>query len=60
LNGLKLVPVHPEDYFLASELGRNYNLLPNDALHLAVMRRTQIVNIAARDSDFERADVIVV
>lgn len=40
--------------------GRDYNLLPNDALHLAVMRRMQIVNIATRDSDFERADEIVV
>ena len=60
LDGLKLIPVQPEDYLLASNLGRAYNLLPIDALHLSAMRRAHIGNIASRDRDFERADGIVV
>jgi predicted nucleic acid-binding protein len=32
-----------------------YNLLPNDALHLATMKRYGITNIATNDGDFERA-----
>ena len=60
LDGLKLIPVQPEDYLLASDLGRAYNLLPIDALHLSAMRRAHIRNIATRDRDFERVDGIVV
>jgi len=55
-----LIPIQPEDYLLASNLGRAYNLLPIDALHLSAMRRAHIGNIATRDRDFERADGIVV
>jgi predicted nucleic acid-binding protein len=39
LDGLKLIPVQPEDHLRASDLGRAYNLLPIDALHLSAMRR---------------------
>jgi len=60
LDGLKLIPVQPEDYLLASDLGRTYNLLPIDALHLSAMRRAHIGNIASRDRDFERVDGIVI
>jgi predicted nucleic acid-binding protein len=60
LVGLKLIPVQPEDYLLASDLGRAYNLLPVDALHLSAMRRDHIRNIASKDRDFERVDGIVV
>jgi predicted nucleic acid-binding protein len=60
LDGLKLIPVQPEDYLLASDLGRTYNLLPIDALHLSAMRRAQVRNIATRDRDFDRVDGIVV
>ena len=60
LDGLKLIPVQPEDYLLASDLGRAYNLLPIDALHLSAMRRAHIRDIASRDRDFERVDGIVV
>ena len=49
LDGLKLIPVQPEDYLFASDLGRTYNLLPIDALHLSAMRRAQVRNIATRD-----------
>ena len=60
LDGLKLIPIEPEDYLLASDLGRAYNLLPIDALHLSAMRRAHIKDIASRDRDFERVDGIVV
>ncbi len=60
LDGLKLIPVQPEDYLLASDLGRACNLLPIDALHLSAMRRAHISNIATRDQDFGRADGITV
>jgi predicted nucleic acid-binding protein len=60
LAGLKLIPVQPEDYLLASDLGRAYNLLPVDALHLSAMRRAHIRNIASRDRDFERVDGIAI
>ena len=58
LDGLQLIPVMPEDYFLASDLAREYNLMAFDALHLSAMRRFRIRNIATRDRDFERVDEI--
>lgn len=58
LDGLKLTPVQPEDYLLASDLGRAYNLLPIDALHLSAMRREHISDIASRDRDFKGIDGI--
>ena len=33
---------------------RDYSLLPNDALHLATMKKYGIRNIATNDSDFEK------
>jgi predicted nucleic acid-binding protein len=60
LDGLNLIPVQPEDYLLASDLGRAYNLLPIDALHLSAMRRAHIRDIASRDRDFERVEGISV
>jgi predicted nucleic acid-binding protein len=60
LDGLKLIPVMPEDYFRASDLARAYNLMSFDALHLPAMRRAQVRNIATRDRDFDRVDGIVV
>jgi predicted nucleic acid-binding protein len=60
LDGLKLIPILPEDYIRASDLARAYNLMSFDALHLSAMRRAHIRNIATRDLDFERVDGIVV
>lgn len=39
---------------------KNYNLLPNDAFHVAVMKKHGISNIATNDRDFERIDWIEV
>lgn len=60
LDGLQPIPVMPEDYFQASDLARTYNLMSFDALHLSVMRRSHVRNIASRDRDFEQVDGIVV
>jgi len=35
-----------------------YSLLPNDAIHVATMKRHRIENIATNDSDFERIEWI--
>jgi predicted nucleic acid-binding protein len=45
---------------LTSDLGRAYNLLPINTLHLSAMRRAHIGDIASRDRDFERVDGIVI
>ncbi len=58
LEGLRLVPVQPEDYMIAADLGKNYMLLSLDSLHLSVMRHNHIRSIATRDQDFERVDGI--
>jgi predicted nucleic acid-binding protein len=60
LDGLKLIPVMPEDFFRASDLARAYHLMSLDALHLSAMRRAEVKNIASRDRDFERVDGIAV
>ena len=60
LDGLKSIPVQPEDYLLASDLWMACNFLPIDALHLSAMRRAHIRNIASRDRDFEQVDGIVI
>jgi len=39
---------------------RDYSLLPNDAIHLATMKKYGIRNIATNDSDFERVGGIKV
>lgn len=35
-----------------------YSLLPNDAIHVATMKRHRIENIATNDKDFERVEWI--
>jgi len=60
IDGLKLIPVMPEDHFQASNLSRTYNLMAFDALHLSAMRRSHIRNIATRDKHFEQIDGIVI
>lgn len=48
------------DPLAASDLARNYQLLPRDASHLGVMLKHLINNIATGDSDFERVKGIKV
>lgn len=57
---IKVIPVNHEDYKQASSMGKNYFLLPSDALHASVMKNNNICNIATRDNDFERVEGISV
>lgn len=50
--GLKVLDVSPGDREPAREFIWKYGLLPADALHLAVMRRKKIRNLATADDDF--------
>ncbi|MDD5472867.1 MAG: type II toxin-antitoxin system VapC family toxin [Candidatus Methanoperedens sp.] len=60
LKGLQVISVNHEDYKQASIMGKNYLLLPSDALHASVMKNNNIRNIATRDNDFERVEGISV
>ncbi|HEC86384.1 MAG TPA: PIN domain-containing protein [Thermoplasmatales archaeon] len=42
------------------EISRTYNLMATDAMHVSVMKKHGITNIATNDSDFERVDWIKV
>ena len=58
--GLDIQKVEPKDVFIATMVGAEYRLLFTDSLHLSVMKRLKIKNIATRDSDFERAKEVTV
>lgn len=58
LKGLQIFPVNQDDYKQASILGKNYCLLPSDALHVSVMKNNNIFNIATRDGDFKKIEWI--
>lgn len=60
LDGLKLLEVTGEDAFRIYEFGTSFLLHPKDALHLSVMKRYRIFDIATNDSDFERVKWIKV
>jgi len=52
--GLNIHKVEVKDVVMATIVGGEYSLLFRDALHLSIMKRLKIRNIATRDSDFER------
>lgn len=56
LETLKLLEITGDDAFRIYDYGTTYLLHPKDALHLAVMKRYRIFDIATNDSDFERVD----
>ena len=58
--GLDIQKVEPKDVFIATMVGAGYRLLFTDSLHLSVMKRLKIKNIATRDSDFENATDVTV
>jgi hypothetical protein len=58
--GLDIQKVEPKDIFIATMVGGEYRLLFTDSLHLSVMKRLKIKNIATLDSDFERAQEVTV
>jgi predicted nucleic acid-binding protein len=42
------------------ELSKKYDLMATDAVHVAIMRRHGLMNIATNDPDFERVDWLTV
>lgn len=60
LETLKLLEITGDDAFKIYDYGTEYLLHPKDSLHLAVMKRYRIFDIATNDSDFERVDWIKV
>ena len=57
--GLDIQKVEPKDVLTATMVGGEYMLLFTDSLHLSVMKRLKIKNIATRDSDFEKVKGII-
>lgn len=55
---LSVTGVDRDDFDEARRLMKKELLLSNDAHHLAVMRREEIVNLATRDSDFATVEGI--
>ncbi|TVR55734.1 MAG: PIN domain-containing protein [Puniceicoccaceae bacterium] len=51
--GLSVEPVLPGDFRLALEFQKNFLLLTNDSLNLAVARRLGVTDIATADKAFE-------
>lgn len=57
-SNLSILQITPPDFTLARKLMKEHFLLSNDALHLAVMKENNLVNLASNDSDFERVNWI--
>lgn len=51
---LKVLEVLPYDMSQARDFVDRYHLLSNDALHVAVMQREGLNQLASKDSDFKR------
>jgi len=60
MENLKLLEITGDDAFRIHDYGIAYLLHPKDSLHLAVMKRYRIFDIATNDSDFDRVDWIKV
>lgn len=58
--GLFVEPILAEDFYLALEFQKNYFLLTNDSLNLAVARRLGINDIATADKGFDSAQGFIV
>ncbi|MDI6736548.1 MAG: type II toxin-antitoxin system VapC family toxin [bacterium] len=57
---LEIVGVSPDDFSISIELGKNLNLLPHDALHLAIMKRKGITSIVTSDPHFDNMEGITI
>lgn len=53
-----VVEVHPTDIRHMMNFMEKFDLLPRDDLHLAVMQRHGLMDIASRDEDFDRVSYI--
>ncbi|MFQ6061936.1 MAG: type II toxin-antitoxin system VapC family toxin [Methanosarcinales archaeon] len=60
INNISILEIGYYEVDYASPISKQYNLLMNDSLHLAVMKKHGIQDIATNDSDFDRVDNIQV
>jgi predicted nucleic acid-binding protein len=58
--GIKTLPIDIDDILKSNEIKREFGLLTNDAITLAVMKRHHLRNIATNDPDFERVTDLVI
>ncbi len=56
ISNLEIVDISKDSISIAKKYSKKYLLLTNDALHLAVMKANNILNLASNDSDFERVE----
>ena len=56
--GLQLEPLQREDFITALTLQRQYGLLTNDALFLAIATRLRVTSIVSADSVFKNVQGI--
>ncbi|MBI4715665.1 MAG: PIN domain-containing protein [Nitrospirae bacterium] len=59
-SGINSLPVDMEDVLHSAEIKKEYGLLTNDAINLAIMRRHHLKTIASNDPDFERVPDLTV
>lgn len=57
--GLRIVTIDDQQVTAAAKLCRQYNLLTNDALLVAVLQSHQLTHLASNDADFDRVPGLV-
>jgi hypothetical protein len=58
--GIEILPLEGADVHISHDIKKEYGLLTNDALNLAIMQRHHLMHIATNDPDFERVTDLVV
>ncbi|MCS4542249.1 MAG: type II toxin-antitoxin system VapC family toxin [Euryarchaeota archaeon] len=58
LDNVKIFGVSKEEYFMATELGSELKLDPNDALAVQIMKKNKATQIYSFDSDFNKVEEI--
>ena len=51
---VSIIPIEEEDWALVERYLSKYNVKPSDAVHLAVMEKEGITNIASEDAEFDK------
>ncbi len=58
--GLQVESLRPDDFYLGLEFQRQFGLLTNDSLNLAVARRLGLTDLATADKGFDAAQGFIV
>jgi len=58
--GIEILTVGIDDIRAGADIKKDYGLLTNDAINLALMRRHRLTCIASNDADFERITDLLV